>query len=96
MTTLPPRYSPLALSRLKCPRCRGAGALTSRTGPRLCPCTLRRLQNAKKGLSIWESLWLDSRRFPNHFPPHPVPGSNWLVDPKTLIPPRPTPKVSAE
>lgn len=77
---LPPHYSPLALSRIGCSKCHGAGRLTPN---RPCPCTFRRLQNAKKGLSIWESLWLDSRRYPNHFPPNPVPQSNWLADFKT-------------
>ncbi len=94
--TLPPHYSPLALSRPQCARCLGAGRIISRTGPRLCPCTIRRLQNAKKGLSLWESLWLDARRYPANFPPHPVPGSNWLVDPKTTIPHRPRPKPPVE
>lgn len=95
MTPVPPHYSPIALSRPQCARCFGLGVVLGRRAPKICPCVTRRLEKALRSLTPWESLWLEARRFPSHFPPHPVPGSNWGAV-KTPSQYRRRPKPSAE
>lgn len=71
--------SPLALSRVGCQWCHGAGVVVMRYNrERVCACVVRRMEVERASLpSDWERLWLDARRRPWHFPPTPLKVSSW-------------------
>ena len=72
---IPDRYTPTALARPLCKRCKGTGYTFT---AKLCRCVRRAFAAETKNCrDLWERLYLDALRFPEHFPSTPVPQSSW-------------------
>ena len=72
---IPARYTPEALARPLCRRCKGTGYTFT---AKLCRCV--RVAFATETVNCrdkWERLYLDALRFPENFPSRPVPQSSW-------------------